>query len=119
PVPSMPAAMKQRYVMPLAPGAVSGGSGTAADPFRGLQLALRRAQPGDLLSLAPGLYVDGPFIVQSSGTRELPIAIQGPRERSAVLDGRGGALLIDVSGREHVWFERLTLRNATTLLQAD
>ena len=118
-VPRLRVAMKQRHVVPLAAGAAPGGSGTAADPFRGLQAALRRAQPGDLLSLASGIYADGPFVLGSSGTRELPIAIRGPRDRSAVLDGRGSELLIDVSGREHVWFEWLTLRNAATLLKAD
>lgn len=118
-VPRLPAAMKRHYVVARALDEAPGGSGTAADPFRGLDVALSRAQAGDLLALGSGTYSGGPFVPQASGTYQQPIVIQGQADGSAVLDGRGGAVLIDVSGREHIWFDRLTLRNAITLLQAD
>src|SRR5688572_28066783 len=48
-VPRLPATMQRRYVTPLGQGQAAGGSGTQADPFRGLRAALQRAQPGDML----------------------------------------------------------------------
>lgn len=117
-IPRLPATMQRRYVVPLPRGQSPGGSGTERDPFRGLGAALARVQPGDLLSLAAGTYADGPFVATSSGTRERPIVIQGPADASAVLDGRGGEVLVDITGREHVWLDRLTFRNAGTLVRA-
>src|SRR5690606_18062196 len=74
----LPATMQRRHVVPLARGQSPGGSGTERDPFHGLSAALAKARPGDLLSLAPGTYTDGPFVAASSGTRDQPIVIQGP-----------------------------------------
>lgn len=117
-IPRLPATLQRRHVVPLAQGQTPGGGGTQADPFRGLRTALQRAQPGDLLSLAPGTYMDGPFAPAASGAREKPIVLQGPADASAVLDGRGGEVLVDMSGREHVWLDRLTFRNAKELVRA-
>jgi hypothetical protein len=118
-VPRLPAAMQRRHVVPLAQGQSPGGSGTQADPFRGLRAALQRAQPGDLLTLAAGTYADGPFVVAGSGTRDKPIALQGPPGATAVLDGRGREVVLDVSGREHIWVDRLVFRGGGELLRAN
>jgi hypothetical protein len=116
-VPVLPPTMHRRHVAP-SPGRGSDGSGTSADPFRGLPVALKKAQPGDVLVLAPGTYVGAPFAFPS-GTRERPIAIEGPADGSAILDGRGAGVLIELGDREHLWISRLTLRNAGTLIQAN
>jgi hypothetical protein len=118
-VPRLPANLQRRVVVPLAAGQQPGGSGTQADPYRGLRAALQKAQPGDLLSLASGTYADGPFVIGGSGTPDKPIAIQGPADGAAILDGRGAAVLMDVSGRAHWWFDRLGFRGAKTLIKAD
>jgi hypothetical protein len=118
-IPRLPAALQRRFVVPLAAGQQPGGSGTQADPYRGLRIALQRAQPGDLLALASGTYADGPYAVGGSGTPDKPIAVQGPADGSAVLDGRGGEILLDISGRAHWWFDRLAFRGAKLLLKAD
>ena len=117
-IPSIPTTMQRRYVLPLAQDQIAGGSGTQADPYRGLRVALQRAQPGDLLTLASGTYDDGPFSPTASGTREKPIVVLGPPDASAVLDGRGAGVLVDVSGKQHLWFDRLTMRGAGALLSA-
>lgn len=51
-----------------------------------LKNALARAQPGDTIRLAPGVY-DGHFTAATSGTSTAPVTLCGPR--SAVLDGGG------------------------------
>jgi hypothetical protein len=119
PVPRLPTTLQRRHVVPLAAGQAAGGSGTQADPYRGLRTALQRAQPGDLLALASGSYSDGPFVPSGSGAQDRPIAVQGPADGSAVLDGRGTDVLVDVAGRGHWWFDRLSLRGARTLIKAD
>jgi hypothetical protein len=119
PVPALPANMRRRFVAPLGAGQQPGGSGTQTDPYRGLRTALQHAQAGDLLSLAPGTYSDGPYMAAGSGIGGRPIAVQGPADGSAVLDGRGAEVLFDVSGRAHWWFDRLTFRGATMLIKAD
>jgi hypothetical protein len=69
--------------------------------------------------VASGTYADGPYPIGGSGTADRPIAIQGPADGSAVLDGRGAEVLVDVSGRAHWWFDRLSFRGAKTLIKAD
>ncbi len=117
-VPRLPATMQRRYVTPLGQGQAAGGSGTQGDPFRGLRAALQRAQPGDMLTLASGTYADGPFVAATSGTSDRPIVIQGQADGSAVLDGRGAEVVLDVSNRAHIWVDRLTFRGGGELMRA-
>ncbi|MGE0387679.1 MAG: hypothetical protein AB7Q97_23385 [Gammaproteobacteria bacterium] len=114
--PALPAGLRNRWVVPYGTGS---GAGTQADPFRGLAAALARAEPGDRLLLAPGEYDAGGTVIGRSGRTGHPIVIAGPAAGAAVLDGGGKPVLLDASGREHIWIERLTLRNADTLLRAD
>jgi hypothetical protein len=117
--PRIQANLQRRYVVALGAGQAAGGSGTEADPWRGLRTALQRAQPGDLLQLASGTYADGPYVLAASGTADRPIVLQGKADGSAVLDGRNAEILVDASTRAHWWFDRLAFRNAGTLLKAD
>jgi hypothetical protein len=92
-----------------------GGSGTAADPFRGLQAAADAAQPGDTFRVGAGVYE--PFEIAVSGTRGSPIAFVGPGDGSAVVDGDGtdrGAVTIgefDIT-TSFVIVQGLTIREA-------
>jgi hypothetical protein len=107
----------------VAPAATAGpqpgsGSGAAGDPVIGLRPALGLAQPGDVLLLGPGTYrVDG-LRLPRSGEPGQPIVLRGAAPEEVVLDGGGGPVLVDASGLEHLWFERLAFRNADVLLQA-
>jgi hypothetical protein len=106
--PVLPGRVRTRHV---APGD-GGGTGTEGDPFRGLDAAARAAAPGDLFLLGPGVY-EGTWNVRGDGTSERPIVWRGPVDGSAVIDGRGQGQAVAASGRHDVWFEDLTIRNAT------
>jgi hypothetical protein len=77
----------------------------------GFQAALDDAQPGDVITLAEGLY-PGPFTIAASGTAANPIVVRGADQDGVVLDGRGcDCNLLQVDG-SFVHVERLTLQNA-------
>ncbi len=99
-----------RYVEPGA----GGGSGTAENPFGGLQAAADAAQPGDIFHIAPGTY--DPFQMLTSGTPGSPIAFLGPADGSATIDGSGTDRGIITLGEfnqtlSHVIVDGLTLRD--------
>lgn len=99
-----------RYV---APGA-GGGSGTLTDPFKGLAAADAAAAPGDVFIVTPGLY-NTRFVPTRDGTATRPIAYVGANQSLVILDGNGGTSsvsnCIDLSRRQHVIIESMTLRN--------
>jgi hypothetical protein len=77
-----------------------------------LAAALFDAAPGDVISLADGLYT-GAFVSFMSGTAENPIIIRGESTDGTIVDG--GACtdcnVIELYG-SHVHVERMTLRSA-------
>jgi len=82
----------------------------------GLQAALDAARPGDVITLADGIY-RGSFDLTASGTADNPIVIRGASEDGAVLDGHGcDCNLLEIDG-SFVHVERLTLQNARTGLR--
>ncbi|MBM3476219.1 MAG: hypothetical protein FJX75_23350 [Armatimonadetes bacterium] len=107
--PTAPADMRVRHVTP----GNGGGSGTEADPFRGLAAAQATAEPGDLFIVHAGVY-EGTFTVDRSGEPGKPIIWRG--EGEAILDGQGAGAarpgrVVSASNVHDVWFEDLTLRN--------
>jgi len=74
---------RQLYVVPGS----GGGSGSAADPFQGLQAAADAAQPGDTFHVAAGTYQ--PFTIVTGGTAGHPISLVGADGGGAVIDGDG------------------------------
>jgi hypothetical protein len=114
--PKVAASTRERHVVPGS----GGGTGTAADPFRGLSAATRAAAPDDLFLLHPGVYA-GSWRMNQSGTPEKPIVWRGSGGNagggSVVIDGQGDsptrpAHAIEASGAHDVWFEDLTVQNA-------
>ena len=108
---------RERHVVP----GTGGGKGTAADPFRGLAAASKAATPGDMFSLAPGVY-EGPWVINRSGTSTKPIIWRGKNGNgtgaAVVIDGKGSSPdrpthAIEASGTHDVWLEDLTVQNAT------
>ena len=83
----------------------------------GLASALAAAQPGDVISVADGVYA-GPFVLDASGTAANPIVIRGTSEDGTVLDGGGcdDCNVLEVYG-SFVHVERLTLRAANRALR--
>ena len=116
--PRLPSGLRRRHVRPEPRDSLGPGTGSAADPFRGLEAALSAARPGDLLLLAPGRYRVAGLVPARSGEPGRPIVVQG-EGGGVLLDGGGGERLLDLSDRRHVWIRGLTLRNADTLIRAD
>ena len=81
-----------------------------------LQAALDTAQPGDVITLAQGIY-RGNFEIVASGTAANPIVVRGADEDGVVLDGQGcDCNLFEVYG-SFVHLERMTLQNARLALR--
>jgi hypothetical protein len=104
---------RRRYVVPGA----GGGTGTERDPFQGLEAAQKVAAPGDLFLLGAGVY-EGTWTIRRNGAAGQPIIWRGRGNGEAIIDGQGRgaehpAQGIAASGSHDVWFENLTIRNAT------
>lgn len=99
-----------RYVTP----GTGGGTGTLADPFRGLAAANAAAAPNDLFLLQPGTYT-GKFTPTVSGTATNPIVYRGASAATVILNEgggvSGGSHCVDLTGRQYVFLENLKLIN--------
>lgn len=95
---------------PAHPRAVPVANATA------LVAALAAAQPGDVITLADGVYA-GPFVLNASGTATDPIVVRGASRDGTVLDGGGCDCNVLEAYGSFVHVERLTLRNATRALR--
>jgi hypothetical protein len=72
----------------VSPSGSDWNSGTApTKPFKTIQKAVDLAQPGDVINLAPGVYLQD-VVSERDGTPDAPITIKGPPD--AVLKGDGG-----------------------------
>jgi hypothetical protein len=80
------------YISPQGSDSYNGLS--AEEPFKTIQKALDRVQPGDTVVLAPGEYYQD-IITQRHGKPSLPIIITGPSE--AVIKGGGKDRVIQIN----------------------
>jgi len=82
-----------------------------ADPAT-LTAALAVAAPGDVITLAPGVYA-GNFAINASGTPQDPIVIRGEDAVNVIIDGGGctGCNVLEIYG-SHVHLENLTIAHA-------
>lgn len=107
-------AAPQRIVHVAAGAERRGADGSAARPWPGLQQAVDRARPGDLIRVGPGDYA--PVRIAVSGTAQAPITLAahpvGPG--GARIDGTGTRVrgLIALRGASHVTVSGFDLRNA-------
>jgi Right handed beta helix region len=111
--PRAPASARRRHVVPGA----GGGTGSPDDPFKGLAAAQQAAAPGDLFLLHPGVYEEA-FTITRSGDDGRPIVWRGSSDGEAIIDPKGAAAqtpakAISATRAHDVWFENLTIRNAT------
>lgn len=74
----------QAAVLHVAPGGKAGADGSADAPLQSVQSALDRAQAGDTVRLAPGVYRER-VAFKSSGKYLQPVTLEG--EPGAILDG--------------------------------
>ncbi len=99
---------------PVAPHAV------AVSDAAGLAAALGAAAPGDVITLADGVYA-GPFVLDATGaatSETAPIVLRGTSTDGTILDGGEcpSCNVLEVYGG-HVHVERLTLRRANRALR--
>ncbi len=107
----MPAANGQvRYVIP----GTSGGTGTANNPFQGLQTAMDAAVPGDIFEVGAGVYT--PFTITTDGTASQPITIRSTTPRNAIIDGNNTTAGVVTVGNfsdstAHIIIDGFVIRN--------
>jgi len=102
------------------PKAYDGGQIIEATPEKGLPAAIEQARPGDIILLRPGIY-KGSFEPDKSGTSERPIVFRGPENGEAILEADGAGArsrIVTLNGTHHLYFEKLTFRNAHTAVYA-
>lgn len=97
------AATMQYYINPAGNDASDGR--TTSSPFRTIQKAVDLAQPGDVINLAPGSYLQD-VISRRSGTPSAPITLTGPA--SAVVKGGGNARIIEIN-HDNITLDGFTL----------
>jgi len=89
-----------------------GGTGTQVDPFKGIAAADKSAKPGDTFLLHAGVYT-GSVTLKKHGEKGKPIVWRGAGDGEAIIDGEGASRAIQATGLSDLWFENLTIRNAT------
>jgi hypothetical protein len=102
------------------PKAFKSGRTIEATAEKGLMAAFEQAKPGDVILLHEGIY-SGPFELKKSGTNTKPIVFRGPVNGEAILEGQGidsKSKIITLNGTHHLYFERLTFRNAQMAIYA-
>jgi len=116
--PAEPSGMKTVHVVP----GDGGGSGTEADPYKGLKAAMAAAGPGTIVLMHKGTY-DGPFEFKKSGEPGKPIIFRGAGDGEALIDGkcppdkRQGAA-VDIVGLHDIWFEGISIANTYNCIKA-
>ena len=88
---ALPAAAATLHV---SPDGADRASGSAKAPWRTIQRALKAAQPGDVIELGPGLYLQDVKTVRD-GRRGRPITVKGPAD--AVISGAGAPRVFEVN----------------------
>lgn len=97
----------------VSPGGDDAGPGTQQRPWRTIQAAVNRLEPGDVLVLADGTWRESVHL-SVSGTRERPVVIRARTPGAAVIDAQGAvAIGDDGDGLAHVALNGLTVRNAS------
>ena len=104
-----PVAPKDSKVFHVVPGA-GGGTGTAADPFKGVQAAHAHAAPDCTFLLHAGVYPA--LVVKKSGEPGRPLIWRGAGDGETIIDGgeQSEGRLISADNLHDVWFEDLTIR---------
>jgi len=100
------------------PGDPAAPSEKTVSDAEGLRAALARAQAGDVIRLADGIYT-GSFSMSAAGTPEKPIVIRGTSQEGTILDGGdcSSCNVLEVYGAGFVHIERLTIRNANRAIR--
>lgn len=98
----------------VAPNGDNGAAGTVAAPFRTIEHAIWRAQPGDVIFVREGVY-SGQVNIWKGGAAEAPVTVMAYPGERPIIDGAGTGANTDlvVIGASHVRFEGFEVRGAT------
>ena len=91
----------------VVPGS-GGGDGSAGNPLKGLDAAVKKAKPGDVFLVHKGAY--GPVQITCSGQAGKPIVFLGAGDGEAVIEGKGDGAGVRAENVQYVWLEKLTIR---------
>ncbi|WP_103866522.1 immunoglobulin-like domain-containing protein [Aquimarina sp. I32.4] len=91
-----------------------GGTGTSANPYKGLQEAANNATPGAIFYLGAGTY--NSFSLATSGTEALPIVFTANLADNVVIDGANTTSGITTLGTyngaiQHIIIENIKIQN--------
>ncbi|HEX5867268.1 MAG TPA: DUF1565 domain-containing protein [Beijerinckiaceae bacterium] len=89
----------------ISPAGSDDAAGSAAAPWRSIQRGLAAAEPGDVVALAPGRYLQDVRSVRA-GNPGQPIVMRGPRE--AVVSGAGAPRMVEIN-HGHIELRGFTL----------
>ena len=119
--PIAPKDLPQFHVVP----GDGGGTGTADDPFKGIDAAQAAAKPGVVFLLHAGTY-KGHFKITKDGNEDKPIVWRGAGDGVALLDAGAApdklnntGTAFDLMDRHDVWLEKLSIRGAHNLCRVD
>ncbi len=97
----------------VSPAGSDRGPGTEAGPWLTLQHAIDRLEPGDVLIVEPGTYVER-LSIAPQGTADEPIVIRARQTGTVIIDGAGGIAIADRGdGISHLTLSGLTVANAS------
>jgi len=104
----------------VAPGN-SGGNGTSANPYKGLQTAANNATPGITFIVRPGNYA--PFSLNNSGTVNSPITFRSESQHQAIIQGANTSAGIITLGTfsdslQHVIIDGFKIQNGNRGIDA-
>ncbi|MBL1135386.1 MAG: DUF1565 domain-containing protein, partial [Chloroflexi bacterium] len=104
PAPTTPAPTGRTFY--VAPTGQDGNAGSENAPYRTIQYAAGRAQPGDTIIVRAGTYYEK--ITPNSGTATAPVTIKGYPGERPLIDGDNRVYRnIEVIGKSYIVFENL------------
>jgi parallel beta-helix repeat protein len=107
-VPLLPADASPPSNYYVSPDGNDSAPGTFEQPWRTVQHAVDRANPGDTINLRAGIYGEGVSFHQS-GLEESPITLTGYGGEAVTIDGKGNPALLDLDGTQYWIIQGLTL----------
>lgn len=112
PVPIAPKPLRTLHLYP--------GSGGGADSYKRFIDLEKVLKPGDLVLVHGGPHHLAPsgLRIQAGGDENMPIVFRGAGDGEAILDGEGIDTILDLSGADNLFFEKLTIRNGGVAFRA-
>ncbi|RYG26439.1 DUF1565 domain-containing protein [bacterium] len=102
----------------VSPSGNDTGPGTSEQPFRTIQHATDRVQPGGTVTIRAGTYAEAVRLTKSGSYFGRTITIRSAPGEKVVLDGEGLApspAIFSTAGQDHLLIRGITVRNGVNL----